>query len=83
MNQIDLRIVKIRKPHHCWGCKKLFNPGESLELCKTSDGGEITNTYWCESCQEKISQFEQWELEDGFGYGELIEHWRDKTGGKS
>lgn len=56
MNQIiSHKLVKTRKPHHCWGCAKEFPPKSSLWRC-VSKQEEITRTYWCDSCQDVIDE---------------------------
>ncbi|MBE3039691.1 MAG: hypothetical protein IMZ62_12885 [Chloroflexi bacterium] len=81
---MDLLIhkkVKTRKPHKCWGCRRQYPAGATLTVCVQADGGTILRTYWCPVCQSIISGMDEYEQDDGFGYGELrdnTEDWEDQ-----
>lgn len=68
---ISIKLVKTRKPHHCWGCTKEF-PAGSMLWNRISKGDEIVNTYWCETCQELVDQDP--DAIDGYMFGELTDY---------
>ena len=72
MDQLSLKIVKIRKPHKCWGCTKEFPVGTEMKYSVIVDQGEFSSTYWCEKCEEFLDTLEYWQLEDGFAFGDLL-----------
>jgi hypothetical protein len=74
MDQLSHNIVKIRKSHNCWGCAVEFPKGSLMTNSVTVDQGEFSNTYWCEECEAYLNTLEYWQIEDGFAYGELIDH---------
>ena len=36
------------------------------------DQGEFSSSYWCEECWEFLNTLDYWDLEDGLGFGELL-----------
>jgi len=73
MEYIEWKKVKIRKPHNCWGCMKVFEPPAEMERTTTIDGGTILHAYWCESCQKYSDSLPSYDKIDGFTYGELAQ----------
>ena len=68
MDTLTNKIIKTRKPQHCWGCAREFPSGSSLRLIETVDAGTFSRSYWCRVC-ESI-----WNEEGYFeeiGYGEM------------
>ena len=55
--------VKIRKPHRCYGCLKIFEVGTLMNYLVTVDGGEFHSSYMCSHCEEASLNFtdEDWE----------------------
>ena len=72
MDILTTKIVKIRKSHNCWGCMRKFDKGEEMQYIVAVDDGEFNSVYWCEECQEFIRTLSDWEKEDGFAFGELL-----------
>lgn len=64
------KLVKIRKPHVCFGCGRYFEPSRRMISAAAADGGIVESYYLCESCDEVVSDLEPWEE---FGYGDLRE----------
>ena len=62
------KLVKIRKPHVCFGCGRCFEP--PCRMIAAADGGIVESYYLCESCNEVTSDWKPWEE---FGYGDLRE----------
>ena len=76
MDQLTLKVVKIRKPHNCWGCTKEFPIGTEMTNSVTVDQGEFSSTYWCEECVEIMNDLEDWN-DDGFLFGELRRNYEE------
>ena len=74
MDNLKDQIVKIRKPHKCWGCTREFQIGAKLRVLAAADGGTVNTSYWCSTCMD------YWDTHmkdsDGVGFGEL----RDEAG---
>lgn len=64
---ISDKLVKIRKPHNCWGCTELFPIGTNMVCVTSRDMGDIQSGYWCDKCL-KIPK----DGETCFLYGEFI-----------
>lgn len=59
-----IKIVKVRKPHECYGCGVEMEPGASAERC-----GRL---YLCLECVEYIYEnFDTWDWETGFEKKEI------------
>ena len=71
LDLIDDRMVKTRKKHNCWGCTKKINIGETVRMTLCVDV-IIQRAWWCEDCIELMDSLEEWQKEDGFTYGELL-----------
>jgi hypothetical protein len=68
------KIVITRKPHKCWGCTKDIEIGTKIQCVTCKDGKHIITCYWCDVCKEYMDKHcDFWDLEAGFGYGELRE----------
>ena len=74
MDQLKLKTVKIRKPHRCWGCTKRFSKGSKMTYSVCVDQGEFNSSYWCSECNELMGSLEDWQREDGFSFGELLNY---------
>lgn len=65
MSQIifQYKIVKIRKPHSCYGCRKKFDPGTEMTYSAGKVDGLFSSTYMCANCEEATKGFtgEDWE----------------------
>jgi transcription elongation factor Elf1 len=69
---LSQKHVKIRKPHHCWGCTVEYPVGTVMHLVNSVDMGKAMGTYWCEVCDayldERVDPLDQ---EDGWFYSEV------------
>ncbi|MDA3939619.1 MAG: hypothetical protein PF693_09950 [Spirochaetia bacterium] len=74
MDQLSLKIIKIRKPQKCWGCAGEFPVGTELTRSVIVDQGEFSSDYWCNECEALLNSLELWQLEEGFAMGELLNY---------
>jgi hypothetical protein len=78
MKVLSEQWVKIRKPHHCWGCTKEYPVGTKMQRITSVDGGEISSVYWCNVCDHFIltDKNAREDNQDGFGfsYGDLRDY---------
>ncbi len=69
---LDNRVVLTRSRHQCWGCLEDFPPGSRMRVCKCADGGVLSTTYWCNTCDayvaEKLKE-DRWWADDGLFRG--------------
>lgn len=81
MQIIEDRNVIIRKPHNCWGCTRQFGSGTSMKYTTSIDNG-FSHSYWCNDCVEFMNTLQNYEMEDGFSYGEFLncDEYRQKLG---
>lgn len=79
MTQLTLKTVKIRKPHNCWGCMKEFPIDTEMTYSVAVDQGEFSTAYWCEECEEIMSNLEEWQKEDGFLYGDFLNYMKGEN----
>lgn len=56
---LEMKTVKTRKDHCCWGCDRKFEKGNNLNVIKSVDGGSVFSTYWCMVCQEYWNKYMQ------------------------
>ena len=71
----EREIKKIRKPHKCTGCLRIFDPPAKMTLCVTAQEGTAYNDYFCDTCQ-LIRLNRAYECRDGFfefSEGDLLE----------
>jgi len=73
MECLQSKVVRVRKPHSCWGCRREIQIGENAEYCACVDAGNFCASYWCEKCQIAMSELDYDDLMYGFTYGELID----------
>lgn len=71
MECIAQKKVKTLKPHKCWGCCEDIPVGTSVIRTVTTEDRRISTAYWCDICYSFMSQMDWFDLQDGFGYGEL------------
>lgn len=71
METLTNKKVKIRKPHRCWCCAKRHEVGEYLWYTSTVDGGQFFNAYWCQVGVDFMATEDQYDLEDGYDFGEI------------
>lgn len=64
------KLVKIRKPHVCFGCGRYFEPPCQMISAAAADGGTVESYYLCKSCDIVASDLGP--LEE-FGFGDLRE----------
>jgi hypothetical protein len=67
------KIVKTRKEHSCWGCKRKFPKGTMMNLIKNAGEGIVFNSYWCEICDKYLQDNPDILMEgDGICEGDLL-----------
>jgi len=69
---IGMKLVKLRKDRHCFGCCELFLKGHQLMTYKTTNDEKIYTIYLCNRCQEVVNGFLYSET---YNEGELKELW--------
>ncbi len=74
---LEDKIVKTRKDHNCWGCAEVISKKTNVKMVCSAEEGEITRTYWCDDCVYILSEIDNYDKEDGFAYGELIQIYND------
>lgn len=70
---ISGKQVKTREPHKCWGCTLPIPIGATVERTISVDGGRIMSIYWCEVCDRFMLGLPSYDMDDGWGYGELAQ----------
>jgi len=65
MDTLSAKIVKTRKVHTCWGCRKTIPLGTPTMTVTTADGGMISTVRWCCLC-DKVWE-KHWRDIDPFG----------------
>lgn len=78
MEILSEKIVKCRKPHICHGCRSKIEIGEYAGRSVAVDGGKILMAYWCETCQKVMAEMDSYDLDGGFGFGELIDNMEEE-----
>lgn len=84
MSHIRSEVVKVRKPHQCWGCCDTIPVGTSAYFSVQSDEGRMCSAYWCETCHQTMIDHRD-EIDpygDGVLLGEIAE-WSRCTCGRS
>ena len=66
---LSQKTVKTRKEHECFGCGRKFEKGSLLSRVTCVGEGQITTSYWCDTCNEYWN--EHMDAEDLIGFGEL------------
>jgi hypothetical protein len=69
------KLVVTRKPHRCWGCRKLL-PRATVCLASTNVAdGEAYTIYVCRECNEyeKSEEFRKLFKERGYDFEEFLE----------
>ena len=74
MDVIEQKEVKTRKDHYCWGCGVVIPKGYTCSRSVSVDAGKIATSYWCDMCQIVLADLEDWQMQDGFAFGELKEY---------
>ena len=72
MNYVGAKIVKTRKPHHCWGCANEFPAGNSMTAVTVADD-TICTFYWCSDCQTILDSLPAFERSEEWDEGQLKE----------
>lgn len=65
---------KAQWPNHldaCPRCGEEYEKGSTMKYVVSVDQGDISSSYWCEVCEEVLSTWKSWEMQDGIGLGEL------------
>jgi|SRR5690606_1829239 len=61
--------VKIRKPHKCFGCRRVFEKGTIMIYCTSIYDDHFCSVYSCKTCDEIISHESNYnpkDWDDGF-----------------
>lgn len=66
---LSQKDVKTRKEHECFGCGRKFEKGSILSRVTSVDGGQISTSYWCDTCNEYWNKY--MDADDLIGFGEL------------
>lgn len=75
MSNLRTGIVKTRKVHICFACKRLFPKGTEMQLQTNVYGGEIYNIYTCETCGDLLYEYPHlFETDDEFQQGCVKEY---------
>lgn len=64
MTTLSHNLVKIRKPHKCWGCLREFSPPSSLFRWSVAGENTVWGGYSCVACDELMGILE----DDGEGH---------------
>lgn len=64
------KLVKIRKPHVCFGCGRCFEPPYQMISAAAAYDGTVGSYYLCESCNKVASDLGPWPWGE-FGFGDL------------
>lgn len=73
MNVIAETKVKIRKSHHCWGCKIEYQQGTTMIRVVSVDGRTVNSTYWCKTCDDYFAKHRhEIDFDNGFDYGAFL-----------
>lgn len=51
MGIVSDKIVKTRKEHQCSGCARILPKQTKMQVVNHSDGGKLSTSYWCKTCQ--------------------------------
>ena len=78
MDTISNKTVTTRKPHFCWGCGRTFPARSQMRVTVTADGGAVDLAYWCEVCDEVMRSLDPYDLEEGFGLGDVKAEYPDE-----
>lgn len=70
--QISVRLVKIRKSRHCFGCCATYLPHARLHAHTMRDYGSLYTIYLCDRCNDAASTLRSCE---SYGEGDLKELW--------
>ena len=46
----DIIINKTRKPHKCFGCCRVIQPGARMGYVVVADAGTVDAAYFCDTC---------------------------------
>lgn len=46
----DIIINKTRKPHKCFGCCRVIQPGARMNYVVIADAGTVDAAYFCDTC---------------------------------
>lgn len=46
----DIIINKTRKPHKCFGCCRVIQPGARMGYVVVADAGTVYGNYFCDTC---------------------------------
>lgn len=81
MDILQNKIITTRKPHKCWGCAEEFPSGSKLRKYVAVDNGEFQASYYCPDCDERVTEIDDYVLQEGFAMGEIKQYHDDYHGG--
>lgn len=77
------RRHKARKPHKCFECRRIIQPGQMYTRRSGKFDGSLYDDCFCDPCEEIRSAFTETGHSEGVAYGELwaglAENFRDLT----
>lgn len=50
MDTLSRKDVRVKKPHACWGCTRVFPIGSWMTRDVIREGRKLRNQYWCSPC---------------------------------
>lgn len=53
---VNIKFVKTRKDHTCWGCKRQHPKGTEMQVITAAEEGYLNTAYWCKTCQAYWSE---------------------------
>ena len=56
MDILKSKYVKIRKPHKCAQCLRMFNIGAKMYYMAVTDGGDFYSFYLCKTCSDIMAK---------------------------
>jgi len=68
---LEAKIVKLRKPCKCWGCRREFQAGQTIRKTTSVDEGVFAHAAWCEVCEAVMDTINEVDKDLGFCEGEL------------
>lgn len=72
------KYVHIKKPHHCHGCQRRFEPGTQMRYTVSVSEGDFSALYDCPACAELYRVVDnEWYQYDGYDPGWVFEEMRN------
>jgi hypothetical protein len=68
------KVAKTRKPHHCWGCAKVYPKGIHMRRVSAVYEGSLCSAYFCEVCEEYKNRYFDYSGDNGYEYGAIYKN---------